>query len=92
MKIIINLFTASIIATWMIVLSLLSIQNITSVSIKFLLFESIQFPIGVLLSFSAATGVFLGAIAPIFWTRPRKAKPYRRSFSESEEELGEFDF
>lgn len=94
MKTIINLFTALIIAAWMISLSTLSIQNITPVSLKFLIFESIQFPLGVLLSFAAGIGVLLGAVIPILWRSPKKS-PRRRfsgTVSDDIDELDEFDF
>lgn len=90
MNSIINLFTALIIAAWMVSLSVLSIQNITPVSLKFLTFESIKLPFGILLSFSAATGVLLGAIAPLFWTGSRPAN--RRRLYRPEEDFDEFDF
>ena len=61
------LLTAIIAAIWIGAIAILSIQNITAVSLKFLAFSSFQLPVGVLLAFSAAAGWLIGAIAPLFW-------------------------
>lgn len=68
------LLTAAIAATWIGGIAILSIQNITVVSLKFLAFSSIQMPLGVLLAFSAAAGWLIAAILPLF----SPAKPVRR--------------
>ena len=62
-----NLLTSLIIAGWIGAIAILSIQNFTPVSIKFLSFETIQIPVGIILAFSVAVGVIGGAIAPIIW-------------------------
>ncbi len=91
MKIVVNLIITSITTIWMVTLAVFSIQNITLVSLKFLSFESIQIPIGVLLSFSAGSGMILGALFPLLWYLPGKTS--RRSFKQDEiDDLGEFDF
>ncbi len=62
-----NLLTSLIIAGWIGAIAILSIQNFTPVSLKFLSFETIQIPLGIVLAFSVAVGVVGGAIAPIIW-------------------------
>lgn len=67
MKKLANLIATTLIMGWIISVSVFSIQNIQPVRIKFLVWESITMPIGVLLSFSVGFGLILGAILPIAW-------------------------
>lgn len=67
MKAFANLLTSLIIAGWISAIAILSIQNFTPVSLKFLSFETIQIPVGIVLAFSVAVGVVGGAIAPLIW-------------------------
>jgi lipopolysaccharide assembly protein A len=59
------------IAIWLGVIAIFSIQNITEISLKFLIFKSIKFPIGVLLSFCIGGGMVLGSLATILWERSK---------------------
>lgn len=93
MKIIINFLQALIIAFWLVIIPILSIQNITEVSLQFLFFESIKLPVGIMLSWSAAAGMIIGAILPVFWikkSKKRKPNSYIREdvdyFDEEEED------
>ena len=70
MKTFSNLLTSLVLAGWAIAIAILSVQNATAISLKFLVFQSIQLPIGVVLGFSAAVGAIGGAIAPILWQLP----------------------
>jgi uncharacterized integral membrane protein len=67
MKTITNLLTSLILAGWIGAIAILSIQNFTPVSVKFLAFESIQLPIGIVLAFSAGIGLIGGALVPALW-------------------------
>ncbi len=67
MKTIANLLTSLTLAGWIGAIALLSIQNITSVSLKFLTAETIQLPMGIVLAFSVGVGAIAGAIAPVLW-------------------------
>ncbi len=67
MKTIANLLTSLILAAWVSAIAILSIQNITAVSLKLLTFESIQLPLGIVLAFSVGVGAIGGAIAPLVW-------------------------
>ncbi|MCA1991779.1 MAG: LapA family protein [Coleofasciculus sp. S288] len=67
MKTFTSLLTSLIVAIWIGAIAILSIQNITPVSLKFLTLESIQLPVGLVLAFSVGIGLIVGAIAPILW-------------------------
>ncbi|MGB7439691.1 MAG: LapA family protein [Coleofasciculaceae cyanobacterium] len=67
MKIFANLLTSLIVALWIGAIAILSIQNITPVSLKFLMFESIQLPVSLVLTGSVGIGLVFGAIAPLLW-------------------------
>ena len=67
MKTIANFLTSLILAGWIAAIAILSIQNITPVSLKFLNFETIQLPVGIVLAFSVGAGAIGGAIGPLLW-------------------------
>lgn len=67
MKTIANFLTSLILAGWLTAIAILSIQNITPVSLKFLNFETIQLPMGIVLAFSVGAGAIAGAIGPVLW-------------------------
>lgn len=74
MKTLTNLLTALIIASWIGSIAIFSIQNITEVSLRFLYFESIKLPIGVLLAFSVGLGTILGVLLPALLPMPKSQK------------------
>jgi uncharacterized integral membrane protein len=82
MKNIANLLTSLILAGWIGAIAILSIQNITPVSLKFLNFETIQLPVGIVLAFSVGVGAIGGAIAPVLW---QLAGGRRQPYSEEED-------
>jgi len=86
MTILTNFLTNLILAIGLGIFVVFAIQNVTPTSLKFLLFESIQLPISILLTFCFTLGLLLGALLPLFWKRPVK----RRSRSDDLED--EFDF
>jgi uncharacterized integral membrane protein len=55
--------TALIFAVWIVAIALLSVQNAAPVSLRFLAFESVQIPVGLVLALSAALGMVGMAIA-----------------------------
>lgn len=69
MKIFANFISSLIIAGWVSAIAVLAIQNIQAVSLKFLVWQSIQFPIGVLLAFCASIGFIGGSLLPVLWQR-----------------------
>ncbi len=72
MKKLTNLLNALLIAAWIGAIALFSIQNIQGVSLKFLAWESIKLPIGVLLSFFLGLGIVLSALFPLLWQSSRR--------------------
>ncbi|MGB2924922.1 MAG: lipopolysaccharide assembly protein LapA domain-containing protein [Limnothrix sp.] len=55
------IFVAALIGS----VAILSIQNIEIVSIKFLLWESVRLPFGVLLAFAVGFGLIVGSFVPV---------------------------
>jgi uncharacterized integral membrane protein len=86
MKILINFLTAFFLGGWIITMSVFSIQNINPVSLRFLGFESIKLPVGVLLSFGVGLGLILGSLAPLLLPKSKKRSRL------SGEDLEEFNF
>lgn len=68
MKSLTTLIISAILAVWIMTIAILSVQNATPVTLKFLAYESIRLPVGVVLAFSAAAGAIVGAIIalPLF--------------------------
>ena len=77
MKTITNLFSSLIMVGWIVSFAIFSIQNVQPVSVKFLFFNSINLPIGVLLAFSVSIGILAGAIAPL-WLPVKAPKRYEK--------------
>ena len=69
MRIFTNFISSTILAVAITVIAVFSIQNIKPVSLQFLGFESIQFPVGVLLAFCGGVGIILGSLLPLLWQR-----------------------
>ncbi|MBW4424061.1 MAG: LapA family protein [Nostoc desertorum CM1-VF14] len=59
--------TTLIIAIWVIAIAIISVQNATPISLKFLTFQSIQIPMGLLLAFSAGVGLIGMALLQPLW-------------------------
>ena len=74
MKVLAGLLNALILGIWITAIAIFSIQNIQNVSVKFLIFESIAVPVGVLLAFCSGLGVILGWLLPLFFSR-RRTRP-----------------
>lgn len=60
-----NVFAMIILAAWLGVIAVISIQNIDLVSLKFLIWESIKLPFGVLLAFALGFGLIMGGLIPV---------------------------
>ncbi|MDB9315943.1 lipopolysaccharide assembly protein LapA domain-containing protein [Spirulina sp. CS-785/01] len=89
MNAIVNLVTSGIIAAWLVVVATLSIQNIQLVSLRFFVFESVELPLGVLLSFSVGVGLLLGGVLPLLLRRrgSQPDKPRRPRYREEDDLL-----
>ena len=67
MKAFTNLLTSLIVSGWISAIAILSVQNYTAVSVKFLTFESIEMPVGIVLALAVGVGSIGSAIAPWLW-------------------------
>jgi uncharacterized integral membrane protein len=56
-------FTILIFALWVVAIALISVQNATPVALRFMMFESVRVPVGLVLALSAALGMVGMAIA-----------------------------
>lgn len=88
MKTIANLLTSLVVACWVVAIAILSVQNATPVSLKFLTFESIQLPVGLVLAFSAGAGIIGIALTQPLWSNASQ----RRGNSQSENDLEDDEF
>ncbi|BBD65465.1 hypothetical protein NIES4072_08600 [Nostoc commune NIES-4072] len=59
--------TSIVVAVWVIAIAIISVQNATPVSLKFLTFQSIQIPMGLVLAFSAVVGLIGMALLQPLW-------------------------
>ncbi|MEJ1933416.1 LapA family protein [Nostoc sp. NIES-2111] len=67
MKTFAPLITSLVVAFWVAAIAIISVQNATPVSLKFLTFQSVQIPVGLVLAFSAGIGLVVMAILPPLW-------------------------
>ncbi|NET59539.1 MAG: LapA family protein [Symploca sp. SIO2E6] len=77
MKTLANLLSSLIVAGWIGAIALLSIQNIKPVSLRFLYWESIEIPVGLVLAFSVGFGLIGGAMLLPLWKlleQPRRTR------------------
>ncbi|MGB5633405.1 MAG: LapA family protein [Waterburya sp.] len=71
MKSFTNLLSSLILAISIMAIAIFSIQNVDDVSVKFLNFESITVPIGILLVFCSGIGIILGWFIPLLFSRKK---------------------
>jgi lipopolysaccharide assembly protein A len=90
MKTLTHLSISLIMAVWMGMVAVFSIQNIEAISLKFFTFETIRLPVGVLLSFCLGFGLLLGAIAPLLL--PSSPSTKRRRYDRDDEDSRGLDF
>jgi uncharacterized integral membrane protein len=64
-------FTSLLVAAWAVAVAVLSAQNVTRVSLQFLGFQSIQLPVGIVLTISVGVGLVGGGIARGLWRRQK---------------------
>ena len=61
-KLISPILCSIVLALWVSGIAIFSVQNSTPISLKFMAFQSIQIPIGVILAFSVSIGVIISSI------------------------------
>lgn len=74
MKAVAGLLNTLVFSIWIIAIAIFSIQNIQDVSVKFLTFESITLPVGILLACCGSIGALLGWLFPLLFSRKRRIK------------------
>ncbi|MEO1431528.1 MAG: DUF1049 domain-containing protein [Cyanobacteria bacterium J06633_8] len=62
MKTTVNLVLSIILAFWIMAIAIISVQNATPVSLRFITFESIKIPVGLLLTFFVALGMIAASL------------------------------
>ncbi|MEY2985210.1 MAG: hypothetical protein RLZZ568_1827 [Cyanobacteriota bacterium] len=82
-----QLAIALLLASGLAIFALFSIQNVTPVALAFLVFRSIQIPVGLLLVMCVATGLVIGAFLPMLSGGKRRPKVASQRDLEAE-----FDF
>jgi uncharacterized integral membrane protein len=68
MKTFANLLISIVIASWVLGVAIFSVQNFEPVSLKFLTFQSIQIPVGIVLAFCAGIGIVGVALLQPLWS------------------------
>ena len=68
MKTIANLIASLIVATWVIAIAILSLKNVTPISLKFFTFTSIQIPFFLAIALSVSAGIVLMAVIQPLWS------------------------
>ena len=67
MKTIANLIASLIVATWVIAIAILSLKNVTPISLTFFTFTSIQIPFFLFIAFSVCACIVLMALIQPFF-------------------------
>jgi uncharacterized integral membrane protein len=67
MKTFVNLLIAVIIAGWVLAIAVISVQNATPISLRFLGFQSIQIPMGLVLALCVVMGLLIVPILQPLW-------------------------
>jgi uncharacterized integral membrane protein len=63
----INFIIYMILSGWLVAIAILSVQNATAIQLRFLLFQSIRLPSGVLLAMCFSIGLLATAAAALLW-------------------------
>lgn len=85
MKLFANFLIACIVATWVVAIAIISVQNATPVSLQLLIFRSVELPFGLVLAFSAGAGIMAMAIAqPLLISGSRRDRDYEENFDEED--------
>ncbi|MBW4620213.1 MAG: DUF1049 domain-containing protein [Cyanosarcina radialis HA8281-LM2] len=85
MKTFTNFATSIVLAAWIGAIAILSVQNATLISLRFLGWQSVNLPFGVVLAFGAGAGAIGGAIAPLFWQFSQRDRQWENSNDDYED-------
>ncbi|MBE9222331.1 DUF1049 domain-containing protein [Cyanobacterium stanieri LEGE 03274] len=79
MKTFSSLIITLIISFWIIILPIFAIQNVAPISLSFFGFQSISIPLGIMVSFSVASGFIGGALLPLFFSSVNRKKKLKNN-------------
>ncbi|NJL02452.1 MAG: LapA family protein [Spirulinaceae cyanobacterium SM2_1_0] len=89
MQVLSGLLVGVMIAAWLVAIAVISIQNVTPISLHFFLWQTVELPFGIALAFSVSAGLVLGAFLPLFRPGGRATAIRRRPLpDESSENWG----
>jgi lipopolysaccharide assembly protein A len=74
-----NLVVSAITAAWIALIALLSVQNASLVSLKFIFWRSIELPWGIVIAGAVAIGFLIGGCLPLIAGRSASIKRGERS-------------
>ncbi|WGV25438.1 LapA family protein [Halotia branconii] len=92
MKTLAPFLTSLVIAIWVVAIAIISVQNATPVSLKFLTFQSIQIPVGLVLAFSAGIGLIGMAVLQPLWSLAGSRRSNSRFEDDAEFFVDDEDF
>jgi lipopolysaccharide assembly protein A len=65
-----NLIISTIVAAWIVFIALISVQNASLVSLRFIFWRSIDLPWGLVLAGAIALGFIIGGCLPLLRNKP----------------------
>ncbi len=92
MKTTVNLVLSTIVALWVMAIAIISVQNATPVSLRFLTFESIQIPVGLVLAFCVAVGILAASVVQPLWNISNFQQSNSRRYEDDDEFFVDEDF
>lgn len=84
-----NLVISLAVAFWVIAIAIISLKNVTPVSLKFFTFQSIQLPFFLVLAFSVGAGIILMALVQPLW---RLSSSRARNYGADDFDEDDFSF
>lgn len=85
MKTAVNLLLSTIVALWIMAIAIVSVQNATPVSLRFITFESIQIPVGLVLAFSVGFGMIGTNVLQPLWSISNSRESNSRRYEDDPE-------
>jgi len=92
MKTIVNLSISLILAVWLVAIAIISVQNATPITLKFLFWRSIQIPMGLVIAFSVAIGLLVLTVLQPIWRLRMSQGDNSRSNEDAEFFVDDEDF
>lgn len=92
MKTTVNLVLSTIVALWVMAIAIISVQNATPVSLRFVTFESIQIPVGLVLAFCVGIGMVAASVVQPLWNISNFQQSKSRRYEDDAEFFVDEDF